>query len=101
MDSVGLHLVEWPFYPLYVFSYILIRPVCQQEKLYRGDFFNSTTVTICNGVKFREVKIDLSNLFNDLQKERGELTPLSHFQPFHGKLCHINPAQYNYPIPVW
>ena len=39
-----------------------------------------------------ELKIDLSNLFNNLQKERGELTPLSHFQPFHGKLCNINPA---------
>ena len=48
-----------------------------------------------------ERKIPLSNLFNNLQKERGELTPLSHFYPFHGKLCNINPAQYKYPIPVW
>ena len=44
------------------------------------------------GVKFRELKIQLSNLFNNLQKERGELTPLSHFYPIHGKLCNINPA---------
>ena len=41
MDSVGLHLIEWPFYPLYVFSYILIRPVCQQKKLHRVDFFST------------------------------------------------------------
>ena len=52
MDSVGLHLIEWPFYPLYVFSYILIRPVCQQEKLYRVDFLNLTGVTICHGVRW-------------------------------------------------
>ena len=39
MDSVGLHLIEWPFYPLYVFSYSLIKPVCKQKKIYRGDFF--------------------------------------------------------------
>ena len=52
------------------------------------------------GVKFRERKIPLSNLFNNLQKERGELAPLSHFQPIHWQVCHINPAQYKYPISV-
>ena len=46
------HLIEWPFYPLYVFSYMLILPICQQKKLYRVDiFFNLTSVAICNGVK--------------------------------------------------
>ena len=41
MDSVGLHLVEWPFYPLYVFSYSLIIPICQQKKLYRVRSINA------------------------------------------------------------
>ena len=55
MDSVGLHLVEWPFYPLYVFSYIIIRPVCQQKKLYRvrsinAYRFDTRLVFICNVV---------------------------------------------------
>ena len=45
------HLIEWPFYPLYVFSYMLILPICQQEKLYRVDFLNLTGVTICHGVE--------------------------------------------------
>ena len=33
-------------------------------------FFNHVKI---NGVKFRELKIELSNLFNNLQKERGEI----------------------------
>ena len=49
--------------------------------------WNNGTISVST-----ELKIQLSNLFNNLQKERGELTPLSHFQPFHWQVCNINPT---------
>ena len=63
MDSVGLHLVEWPFYPLYVFSYSVIRPVCQQEKLYRVVFFSTRPASLIKVASCSRPKLSMTPCF--------------------------------------
>ena len=69
-------LVEWPFYPFNKHTYSLIRPVCQQEKLYRVDFLNLTGVTICHGVRWSIVRQTYNRIFKFNNFELSLISPI-------------------------